>query len=219
MNKKIKIIEDYVRKNTSNNIAHDFKHVDRVRKWALIIAKKENYPNLEIMEATALLHDVGRGKTAKEQLHGQVGAKIAADFLRKNKLFDDKEIRLIEQAIAHHSYAYRAKGRLDALLYDADKLDLFGAIGVMRSFTSKYFMSDYDPKLVKGKSWQKPLDYFEKRFSRGLGEGDFIADQLNFQISCLSGLKTETARKIAKPLAKYMSDFLRQLEKEIKHQI
>jgi hypothetical protein len=31
----IKAIEDYVKETMSTNIAHDFKHVDRVRDWAL----------------------------------------------------------------------------------------------------------------------------------------------------------------------------------------
>ncbi len=40
-------------------IAHDWKHIDRVRRWALRIAQQEGFDNLEMVEAAALLHDIG----------------------------------------------------------------------------------------------------------------------------------------------------------------
>ena len=47
---KVSQIEKYVKKVIKDKIAHGFKHVDRVRNWALCIAKREGYKNLEVVE-------------------------------------------------------------------------------------------------------------------------------------------------------------------------
>jgi len=51
--------ENYAREVMSQQegimmLAHDFKHVDRVRNWALVIADAERFPNMEMVEVTAL---------------------------------------------------------------------------------------------------------------------------------------------------------------------
>jgi hypothetical protein len=58
---------------------------------------------------------------------------------------------------------------------------------------------------------------FEARFSAGQGIGDYIVDQLNFQISFYGDLKTETARRLGKPLVEFMRSFMMQLDSEIDH--
>jgi len=66
-----------------------------VRKWALTIAAVEGYPHLEMLEVTALLHDIGLGQVsgnkdirdrAALQPHGPIGSEIAARFLKENPL-------------------------------------------------------------------------------------------------------------------------------------
>jgi len=61
--------------------AHDFKHVNRVRKMALKIAKKEKY-DLFLVELAALLHDVGR---FKGEDHARISALFSEKFLKKFK--------------------------------------------------------------------------------------------------------------------------------------
>ena len=56
---RIQQIEIYVKGLKIKEASHGFKHVKRVRNWALLIAKKEGYKDLEMVEAAALLHDIG----------------------------------------------------------------------------------------------------------------------------------------------------------------
>jgi hypothetical protein len=106
---------------------------------------------------------------------------------------------------------------LGDILRDADKLDALGAIGLMRAFTSKYAKPEYDPQCVKGDTWKMPMTGFEERFAAGQGIGDYIVDQVNFQISFFGELCTPTAQWIGKPLVEFMQAYVIQLEAEITH--
>lgn len=103
--------ENYARKVMSQQegitmIAHDFKHVDRVRNWALVIADVERFPNMEMVEVTALLHDVGLShlnEGVERIQHGPLGAEIAKTFLKGNSSLSAEQIDQIADAIHHHS--------------------------------------------------------------------------------------------------------------------
>jgi HD superfamily phosphodiesterase len=220
-NNRIQQIEHYVKDTMSTvvdydlKIAHDFKHVDRVRGWALQIAEGEDYGNLELVEATALLHDIGLAHVEQRNQHAQKGAEITADYLREQGMFTEEEIVLIAEAISYHS-SLSGGGQLGDILRDADKLEMFGAIGIMRAFTSKYMKPEYDPGDIKGETWEMAAEGFTKRFRSGIGIGDYIMDQMNFQLSCYDNLSTETARQIARPLIEFMKAYIIQLDSEIR---
>jgi HD superfamily phosphodiesterase len=197
-------------------IAHDFRHVDRVRGWALRIARGEAFRDLALVEAAALLHDIGLSRVAVEQRnrHGQVGAELAAEFLAGRGLFSETEAGAIVEAVRCHN-ASSGGGQLGEILRDADKLDALGAVGVMRAFTSKHAQPEYDPENVKGDTWGMPMGWYEQRFTAGQGIGDTIVDQVNFQICFYGDLHTATARRLGKPLVAFMRTYLIQLNAEI----
>jgi len=219
---RIQHIESYVRQSMSSvtapdlRIAHDFRHVDRVRRWALRIAKGEAVQDLELVEAAALLHDIGLTRVEIEQRgqHVQAGAEMAAGFLRKRQLFTEEETEAITDAIRCHS-SPSGGGELGRILRDADKLDALGAVGIMRAFTSKYSKPGYTPDDVKGDTWGMSMQGFEQRFADGKGIGSHIVDQVNFQISFYDELHTGTATRIGKPLVEFMRAFVIQLESEV----
>ena len=222
MKHRIQQIEHFVRQSMGTvtapdlRIAHDFMHVDRVRGWALHIASAEAIENLELVEAAALLHDIGLTRVAADQRrqHAEVGAEIAGQFLREHQLFSEGEIEVISSAIGCHS-SPDGGGVLGEILRDADKLDALGAVGIMRAFTSKYAKPEYAPDDVKGDTWGMQMAGFEKRFAQGKGIGAHIIDQVNFQISFYGALSTEAARQAGKPLVEFMRAYVMQLESEI----
>jgi uncharacterized protein len=197
-------------------IAHGFDHVDRVRHWALRIAAAERWADLDLVQAAALLHDIGlaSAKVAQRDQHGPIGSAMADTFLREHQLFTDKEITEIVDAIRFHNAAHGG-GRLAEILRDADKLDALGAVGLMRAFTSHYAKPPYERSRVMGDTWQLTLDAFERRFARGQGIGRHIIDHVNFQTSLYDGLYTEAAQEIARPLADFMKLYVRQLDSEV----
>lgn len=208
-------MEDYVKNVMSNEVAHDFKHVDRVKNWALQIAKQEGFGDLEIVEISAQLHDIGLSKAEKRSLHGEVGAEMAAKFLTENNLLKQDKIAEICNAIKFHNKNREGEGELLKILRDADMMDLFGAVGIMRAFTSKSSKPEYDAADIKGETWQMSATDFDKRLDGGKCIGDFIIDQINFQISCYDNLSTESAKQFAKPLVEFMISYIKQLDAEI----
>jgi HD superfamily phosphodiesterase len=237
----VSITEAYVREVMNKQIptmavAHDFKHVDRVRNWALTYARLEEYPDLTIVEITSLLHDIGLGyitgaEASKSHVvlppHGPIGAEIAVEFLKKNT----DTIELISDAIRHHSdpplaaaeYINKRQNRADLLLIlrDADATDAMGAVGLMRALTSKSFLPEYDPDNIKGSTWGLSTTEFLERFAAGsereIASVKTIIDQINQQIRYYDGLHTTAARRLAAPLTEFMKLFVLQLESEIEH--
>ncbi len=201
--------------NPDLRIGHDIKHVERVRRNALTIARAEGFANLDLVEAAALHHDIGLAHVEKRDRHGPVGAEIAARFLREQRLFAEDNIVAIAKAIHNHSLIHGDWDTLGYILRDADILDALGAVGLMRAFTSKSFKPEYAPECVKGETWGLSADGFTARHVAGLGIGPTIIDQINLQISLIDELHTETARRIAEPLVAFMKTFIVQLEAEI----
>ena len=180
-------IEKYVEEATSKQApilitAHDFKHVDRVRNRALMLAEGEDFNKPEIVEITALLHDIGLAKVDKGNEktgfinlppHGSLGAEIAGKYLTENTDLAEEVIGLITDAIRYHSSppsvveehlaALGEKGTLLEILRDADVLDALGAVGLMRAFTSKHFLMEYDPQNIKGEGWNLSSADFKKK--------------------------------------------------------
>lgn len=211
-------IERFARQTLAKGeVAHDFIHVDRVRRWALKIAWAEDYPNIQMVEVAALLHDIGLAQCHKRSEHGEVGAKMVRKYLIQNKFFNDEEIKKICLAVEWHCRPYTNYGILVDIIRDADILDLLGAVGIIRAFrTQGQIMGEYDPKYLRGVTWQYPHKYFTGKLNKNLPIGKFLTDQLNFQLSCFKTMKTKTGRKLAKFQFRYMQNYLVQLEKEIK---
>ena len=198
----------------SDEIAHDFKHVDRVRNWALQIAANEEFDRRDIVQAAALLHDIGLTQ-ADRKMHAEIGAVMAKEFLSERNLFPPSEIEEIANAVMYHN-SLNQNGTLADIVMDADILDMLGAVGIMRAFTSKHSKPEYDSRNIKGETWGVTNTGFTERFVAGIGIGNYIVDQINFQQSCWGNLRTTTARRMGQPLVEFMKKYLVQLETEIR---
>jgi len=113
--------------------AHGFDHVLRVLRLAERIATAEG-ADLSVVRAAALLHDVGR---AEELRTGESHALISARRAREILAAEPAEwVARVAQAIAEHRF--RGNERPSSLegqaLFDADKLDAIGAVGVARAY-------------------------------------------------------------------------------------
>lgn len=215
MTNNLEQVEKYARAVMGAEAAHNFSHVDRVRNWAIKIALANDFSDLESVEIAALLHDIGLSQAEKRSLHGEVGAIMAAQFLEKSQILSLEKIFEVCNAIKFHNKNREGAGRLLDIIRDADMMDLFGTIGIMRAFMSKATYQEYDETNIKGETWKMTASDFDKRFDSGIGIGQYIVDQINFQISCYDNLSTDSAKLLAQPLIKTMQDFLIQLEQEV----
>jgi len=211
----IKRTEEYVKecmKNLPPNV-HDFKHVDRVRKWAIKIAKAEKR-NVFLAEMSALLHDVGRAKENPPKiLHADIGAKMTYNFLTKNKLVSKEEAEQITYAVACHGRG--GKGWLVEITQDADKLDGLGAIGLMRGIQGTHILPEYINKKAEEKNKWGKIEA-TKILQKQKYVGSSVIENINFQISWYQNIHTKSAKKIATSLIKFMKEYIKQFKKELK---
>ncbi|PID71958.1 MAG: phosphohydrolase [Desulfobulbus propionicus] len=117
--------------------SHGPDHSERVFRMALHIGKQMG-ADLVILGTAALLHDIGRKaerESKGEICHAMHGAKLAAKELSLSG-FAQTEIGAICHCIASHRFRKgTAPKTLEAkILFDADKLDSIGAIGIGRAF-------------------------------------------------------------------------------------
>lgn len=138
------LVENYMR-SCMEDSAHDREHVYRVLYNALDIAETEMDVNYDILIAACLLHDIGR----KEQFenpalcHAKVGGEKAYHFLAEHGFATDYAEQ-VKQCIIAHRYRRDAQPQsLEAkILFDADKLDVAGAIGIARTLVYKGAVSE-----------------------------------------------------------------------------
>lgn len=113
---------------------HDFDHVMRVAALGWHLARAEG-ADPEIVRTAALLHDVPVTGTARED-HHVVAAAQASDYL-VGRGVPAAAVDLVVDCIKGHRFRNRgaARNSLEAkCLYDADKIDVLGAIGIVRAF-------------------------------------------------------------------------------------
>jgi uncharacterized protein len=135
---RVKDIETEARKFFEDSRgSHDWEHVERVRRLSLHIGQREG-ADMKILEIAALLHDIGRtyqDRSQGEVCHAEKGAHLAEEIL-KGQGMGKEEINSVLHCILHHRYRNgRTPQTLEAkILFDADKLDSIGAVGIARAF-------------------------------------------------------------------------------------
>ena len=188
---------------------HDWFHIERVYRNAVLISKNE-VCNTVVVQLGALLHDIADSKFYNGD--ETIGPKIAREFLESQKV-DQATITHVINIIENISFkggnfekVFSSK-ELD-IVQDADRLDAIGAIGITRMFNYGGFKNRtiYDPKIAPNtkmtKEEYKKNDsptinhFYEKLF--------LLKDKMN----------TETGKEIAKERHRYMEGFLSQFYAE-----
>ncbi len=200
-----------------NDSAHGFDHVLRVWRLAERIGREEAAAgaevDMEILQAAVLLHDVGRQEERQSGVcHALAGAARARDILHGQP---PERVEAVAQAIGQHRFR-SAKGPTSPearILYDADKLDAIGAIGVARAYA------------IAGASnqrlWAQVSASYAERLphegQRDLGASDHTpVHEYRFKLSKLKNqLYTEAGKRLAEERHRIMADFFQELDREI----
>ena len=117
--------------------SHDWDHTTRVLKLCVHIGFKEQ-ADLEILRYAAILHDIGR--RAQDQsngklCHAEFSAQFARNILEKHQVDPFKIQRIIHCIESHRFRGHITPNSKEAqILFDADKLDSIGAVGIGRAF-------------------------------------------------------------------------------------
>ena len=188
---------------------HDWFHMERVYKNAILIAQEEDC-NLTVVKLGALLHDI-----ADSKFHDgdeTIGPKTARVFLENEKV-DEATIQQVINIIENISFKggnfkKQFHSKELAIVQDADRLDAIGAIGIARTFNYGGFKNRalYNPEIAPNlniskeeykKSEAPTLNHFYEKLL-------LLKDKMN----------TETGKKIALERHKYMENFLSQFYAE-----
>lgn len=188
---------------------HDWFHIERVYKNALLIAKEENC-NLQIVQLGALLHDI-----ADSKFHDgdeSVGPKVAKAFLESQNISDDT-IDAVINIIKNISFkGGNFEKKINSIeldiVQDADRLDAIGAIGIARTFNYGGFKNRtlYDPEIAPNLTMSKE----EYKNSQAPTINHFYEKLLLLK----DKMNTETGKQIAQQRHRFMETFLAQFYAE-----
>lgn len=193
--------------------SHDLDHTLRVLNIAKHIAKKEK-ANLEIVELAVLLHDIGREQEFidKTICHAKYGAKLAEKILNKYN-YDKENIKQVVYCIKSHRFRENSKENLKTIeakvLFDADKIDCIGAIGIGRAFI---WVGEYNAKLDCPELTD--FEIINNKYSYTKEDTAYREYLLKLK-EIHKKLFTKEGKKIAKDRSKFMDIFFKRFKKEI----
>ncbi len=204
--------------------AHNMDHTERVYNLCLVLAQGESV-DMDVLKAAALIHDIARVKedddSTGETDHAKMGAKMAEEILEKEG-FPKTFIEHVKECILSHRYRSenKSESKEAKILFDADKIDNIGAIGIARAFVwvgrnnasifRKVDINDYikenlqgrmNGRIKNGAKHSLQMEYETKT--------KFLADRMY----------TKKGKLIAKERMGFYKNFLNRLEKEIKGEI
>ena len=188
---------------------HDWFHIERVYKNALLIAEEEEC-DLTVVKLAALLHDI-----ADSKFHGgdeTIGPKTARTFLESQNVSEDiilHVIAIIENiSFKGGNFEKKFNSKELEIVQDADRLDAIGAIGIARTFNYGGFKNRplYNPNIQPNMNMNKEeyknsesptLNHFYEKLL-------LLKDKMN----------TETGKEIAQKRHNFMVSFLSQFYAE-----
>jgi uncharacterized protein len=191
---------------------HGFDHILRVYRMAERLALEEG-ADLEIVYAAALLHDAEGSQTeggeAGRQDHHHVSSQFAQQVLIQEGWPADK-IAAVQHCIRAHRFRDNTEEpqTLEAkILFDADKLDVIGAVGVARTIA-------FDV-VVNQPIYSQPSDLFLETGEKEPGEPHSSYHEYLFKLSKIKDrLFTKTARELARERHRFMEEYFERLGAE-----
>lgn len=117
--------------------SHDWDHTMRVYRLCERIGSQEK-ADMTVLRIAALLHDIGRihqDNAGGNVCHAAKGAEMAAPMLEKLPLTRRQRDNILHCIRAHRFRGSHRPRTIEArALFDADKLDAIGAVGVARAY-------------------------------------------------------------------------------------
>ena len=198
----------------TNDPVHGFDHVLRVLNLAENLAYAEG-ADLEIVRAAVLLHDASFNLEPAVNDQSRHEHHLASAELARKVLAEEGWPRERIAAVEHCIRAHRFRDdqelplTLEAeVVFDADKLDAIGAIGVARAIA--FAAQAGQPVYVQ------PSPDFLTTGQLEQGEPHSAYHELLFKLSKIKDrLYTESGRAIARERHRYMVNYFSRLKQEI----
>ncbi len=188
---------------------HDFDHTVRVLRNAQTIAGALPEADPVVVNLAALLHDIARADEIRDQgktlNHAAAGALLVPEYLRDFPVGEDV-VSAVAEAVRTHRYRDgEVPATLEAkIVYDADKIDALGAVGIGRAF------------LFAGRSGARLHNTRAAALaSEEYSEDDTAYREYLVKLRHLPGaMLTEPGREIAKERFLFMREFFARMNQE-----
>jgi len=191
---------------------HDFDHVLRVVRLAERLAKAEG-ADVRIVRTAALLHDSrgsAPGGDGNDRAEHHIASAIFAGDVLKEKGWSADQIKAVQHCIRSHRYRGGEDEPQTAeakVLFDADKLDVLGAIGAAR--TIAYAALDGQP------AYAEPSTRFLETGEKEPGEPHSSYHEFIFKLRNVKDkMFTRNGKKLAEARHAYLMGFYEQLQAE-----
>lgn len=201
---KFEIIKDFVKKELEWVCsAHDFFHIEKVFKNALKIQNLEQSWNIEIIWASALLHEMLDDKFYTDIEKQELKLKeFLISIIEKEKV--EKIIYIVKNIwFWKNLWSEKKEETIEfQIVQDADRLEAIWAIWIARVFSYgwKYKRSIYDPSIP----YRKEITTENYRTEKTTSINHFYEKLLKLK----DLLNTSWAKKLAQRKHKFMQDFL-----------
>ncbi len=221
MENKFKEIEKLVEKELKPvGVDHNIDHVRRVYALCLKIARSEKGVDLVVLRPAALLHDIGyqRDHRVGTDIHDIISAEMSEKILSDLEFTKD-QIDKIKDCILSHRFRtdHKPKTIEAKILFDADKLEAVGAIGLIRG-------AIWLPKMGGNPfSIDDPKNYAEINHAGGKENGkildwakhNFFKEYRSKSRTLPKKLYTKKGRELARARTIFEKQFLTELKGEI----
>lgn len=187
---------------------HGFDHVLRVMRTAEEIGA-ELGADLKILRAAALLHDAAGADPREDRAeHENASADFAREILGAEGWSQDRIEAVVECVLSHRYRGAQQPESLEAkILFDADKLDVVGAFGVVR--TIGYAIQAGEPIFAE------PSERFLESGASEPGEPHSAYHEYLFKLRHVrERLHTEPAQRLAVDRERVLRVFFEQLAAE-----
>jgi uncharacterized protein len=187
---------------------HGFSHVLRVYNLCERIGEAEG-ADLRILRAAALLHDID-GDVHVREGHHLAAADFASKILNEEGWQED-DIRAVIHCIRCHRFRDRTEEpqTIEAkVLFDADKLDAIGAVGIARAvaYAVRAGMDVYSA----------PSESYLSKGELEPGESQSVAHEYLFKLRHIKErLYTATGQELASERHDLMAEFFQSFLREI----
>lgn len=188
--------------------SHGPDHSERVYHTAMAIGRTMQ-ARLDILAPAALLHDIGRSRESRSRgkvCHAALGAEMADPLLQKLGYS-----RSDRKAVCHciQAHRFRSATRPETLeariLFDADKLDSIGAIGIGRAFL---FAGQIGARLHNAELDPAETDSYSNE--------DTAYREFQVKMSRVKGqMLTPSGQRLARRRHEFMEVFFAELNREI----
>lgn len=189
---------------------HGFSHILRVYAMAERLARMEG-TNLEIVQAAALLHDAVDPEVGETRQEHQHAAASFAGRILAAEGWPAEKIEAVQHCIRSHRFRDPSEqpDTLEAqVLFDADKLDAMGAIGVVRAIA--YAVQDGQDL------YAPPSERFLKSHVKETGEPHTPYHEYLYKLQNLKDrMYTRSGRAMAQIRHEAMRAFFEQFQAEL----